>query len=808
MPSRPSTPPPKRSRPMPRTPGPDDSPRFSRLLSSVLGSPFLTTTDLPLQPDLMDLEMLDGRPTSPVPSVDFSIIDVDPEDPELQFASNTPVPGAYPIGRHGMSGVGFSRSTHYTDSFAWPSTSSAASFFQHHSESPHNPFKTILPRIWDVISSPGRGVLSFSPSTNISSPSRTPSPAPRLGSWYLADSPAQEPSIPSRAKGKGRAFFSRDGSSSDLGDMASYSELSPLDDEEGELIDDEACFIDVRAVTGIDILSLLPPELALHILLILCPPPLDYSDSAEKSRSTRNSLTLSADRDQAAALHAILACREVSHTWRRLASDNAVWRALFLSRWGIDLRRAGPISSDLRVSSGRSLGPTWNFDWGAKRPSSAYSRGSRSVKGKHPFATSKSPSNVIYTQAPHDRSLYFPSHRISFIRPPASLGPLAAAPLLLDWRLIYRERLELDRRWEGSTRVDHRRNSKSPFASLFVEDDEEMEMKENIKPWEPEVRKMEGHADSVYCVEFDSKHIITGSRDRTIRVWSLNTGQVVGTFQDAHNGSVLCLKFEKDWSLAAESGVGTENGGASASKGLLVSGSSDCTICVWEMEVGGHLPNGERAIRAEVRATLEGHDGGVLDIRMDDKWIVSCSKDASIRVWDRQTLNLTRVMRGHEGPVNAIGLQHDRVVSASGDGKLILWDITNGERIRTFEGHDRGLACIEFKDNFIVSGSNDCKIKVWDPWTGECLRTLAGHDGLVRALSFDPKSGRLVSVSYDKTVKVWDLRTGKLVREFKKMHSSHIFDVKFDATRIVTTSHDHKVVELDFSAGLDASLFI
>lgn len=160
--------------------------------------------------------------------------------------------------------------------------------------------------------------------------------------------------------------------------------------------------------------------------------------------------------------------------------------------------------------------------------------------------------------------------------------------------------------------------------------------------------------------------------------------------------------------------------------------------------------------------------------------VIFSSKDASIRVWDRQTLSLSRVLRGHEGPVNAIGLQRDRVVSASGDGKLILWDVANGERIRTFEGHDRGLACVEFKvrihvflspsggfdillkDDFIVSGSNDCKIKIWDPWTGECLRTLSGHEGLVRALCFDPKIGRLVSVSYDKTIKVWDFRQGPL----------------------------------------------
>ena len=102
----------------------------------------------------------------------------------------------------------------------------------------------------------------------------------------------------------------------------------------------------------------------------------------------------------------------------------------------------------------------------------------------------------------------------------------------------------------------------------------------------------------------------------------------------------------------------------------------------------------------------------------------------------------------------------------------------------------------------IVSGSNDCKIKDWCASTGECLQTLVGHEALVRALSFDLRSGHLVSASYDKTVKLWDLRTGtlrfhahlscfltihigKLLREFKGTHTSHIFDVKFDVARIV-----------------------
>lgn len=156
---------------------------------------------------------------------------------------------------------------------------------------------------------------------------------------------------------------------------------------------------------------------------------------------------------------------------------------------------------------------------------------------------------------------------------------------------------------------------------------------------------------------------------------------------------------------------------------------------------------------------------------------------------------------------------------------MILWDTESGDRIRTFEGHDRGLACIDFKvrsslpvfvhspfiscrlqDDYIVSGSNDCKIKVWSVSSGQCIRTLPGHNSLVRALAFDPRSGKLVSASYDKTVKVWNMHSGmsprpiltwllgpgltspmlgKLVREFKNIHTSHIFDVQFDVTKVV-----------------------
>ncbi|KAG1752207.1 WD40 repeat-like protein [Suillus lakei] len=338
---------------------------------------------------------------------------------------------------------------------------------------------------------------------------------------------------------------------------------------------------------------------------------------------------------------------------------------------------------------------------------------------------------------------------------------------------------------------------------------------------EPRVMRIEGHGDSVYCLDFDSRRIITGSRDRTIKVWCIRTGECLATFE-AHLGSVLCLKFEKDFdakrsfsrrSFSRGAGSNGEEEGDDAneganeggeeeeeSHGMMVSGSSDCTVRVWDL----YAKNRGSSIRADVRAILRGHSGGVLDLRMDENWIVSCSKDALINVYCRSTLTLHAVLQGHEGPVNAIGLEGGRVVSASGDGRMMLWDAASGRCERVFEGHERGLACIEFKDDLILSGSNDCTIKLWRASTGECLHTFAGHTLLVRALCFDPKTGYVVSASYDRSVRVWEL-----VREFRDLHASHIFDVKFDVGRIVSTSHDQKIVVLDFTNGIEgAEIFV
>ncbi|PWW73377.1 WD40 repeat-like protein [Tuber magnatum] len=306
---------------------------------------------------------------------------------------------------------------------------------------------------------------------------------------------------------------------------------------------------------------------------------------------------------------------------------------------------------------------------------------------------------------------------------------------------------------------------------------------------------LKGHTDSIYCVQFDDKKIITGSRDKTIRIWDISTGECIRVLgqnsrlsssppvangdiatphmgsSDYHRASVLCLQFDHE---------------------ILVSGSSDYTCIVWSVHTYTPLMR------------LAHHTAGVLDVCFDKKYIVSCSKDTSVCIWDRRTGRLFRQLTGHRGPVNAVAIRGNLIVSASGDALIKLWNVDTGRCIRDFTGHNRGLACVQFSEDArtIVSGGNDQDIRIWDAASGECIRTLAGHQSLVRTLHLDSRNRRIISGSYDQSVKVWDLDSGKLVLDIQRFHSTWILSAKADYRRIISTSQDNRTLMLDFTTGM------
>ncbi|KAI7882531.1 WD40 repeat-like protein [Lichtheimia hyalospora FSU 10163] len=316
----------------------------------------------------------------------------------------------------------------------------------------------------------------------------------------------------------------------------------------------------------------------------------------------------------------------------------------------------------------------------------------------------------------------------------------------INWRRLYRNRYLIDRRWrEGKYKI-------------------------RTFPHDGSVCYM--HLEAIYCIQFDDDKIVSGSRDRTIKLWNMRTGAHIDTL-NGHQASVLCLQYDDRY---------------------MFSGSSDANIIQWEW-------NGKSYDRIR---TLTGHAESVLNLKFHGNRLVSCSKDRTVRIWDLETGTTLRVLRGHRAAVNAVQFCGNQVVSASGDRTIKLWNMETGECLRTFDSHSRGIACVEFDQDRIVSGSSDQTIKIWDANTGACLQTLVGHTDLVRTLQMNINADRIISGSYDGSLRIWSLSQARHLRSLDGQPSDgRVLNLQYDFARIVCCSNLAKIVKYDFAYGID-----
>ena len=60
------------------------------------------------------------------------------------------------------------------------------------------------------------------------------------------------------------------------------------------------------------------------------------------------------------------------------------------------------------------------------------------------------------------------------------------------------------------------------------------------------VRTFEGHTGGISCVQFDGGRIVSGSHDKTIKVWNVKTNSPWSVITLAgHSGEVRCLHLGK-----------------------------------------------------------------------------------------------------------------------------------------------------------------------------------------------------------------------------------------------------------------------
>lgn len=253
------------------------------------------------------------------------------------------------------------------------------------------------------------------------------------------------------------------------------------------------------------------------------------------------------------------------------------------------------------------------------------------------------------------------------------MGPTGVVvPSTRPWKLVYCERLAIERNWRRGTCV----------ATV-----------------------LSGHTDSITCLQVaeDLPHpafpvLMTGSWDRSVRIWNLETGKEVGVLR-GHTRGVRALQFD-------------------ALK--LVTGSMDSTLKIWNWRTG------------ECMRTLRGHRDAVICLTYDKQLLVSGSGDSTIRVWDFGTGEV-QTLRGHTEWVNSVAIwdsnaecapvPSDKNAASGSDPGIPGAPTTNPE-----------LARASSKGKFLFSASDDTTIRVWDLYTRQCVRVLSGHVAQVQSL--------------------------------------------------------------------------
>lgn len=287
---------------------------------------------------------------------------------------------------------------------------------------------------------------------------------------------------------------------------------------------------------------------------------------------------------------------------------------------------------------------------------------------------------------------------------------------------------------------------------------------------------LEGHEEGIWACSItpDGRRLISASRDRTLRVWDLHSGEALAVLR-GHEGDVRGCAVMPDGRR-------------------VVSASEDKTLKIWDLETGRAL------------ATLNGHEARVMAcaVTPDGLRIVSASSDRTLRIWDPGTGEALAVLRGHEAAVRNCAVTPDgrRVVSASPDGFLKIWSMETGEVLATLQGSSESKAsrcpCAVSPDGTRVIVATGDGLQAWDLETLESSATFRGfaRDALACVVTLDCQ--HLVAACGDRTLRMWELATGKEVAILPVERFGH-FDIVLacaltpDGQSVVNASWDRSL---------------
>ncbi|MCP3803502.1 helix-turn-helix domain-containing protein [Allokutzneria sp. A3M-2-11 16] len=244
----------------------------------------------------------------------------------------------------------------------------------------------------------------------------------------------------------------------------------------------------------------------------------------------------------------------------------------------------------------------------------------------------------------------------------------------------------------------------------------------------------------------DGRTLVTGSGDRTARVWDVS---------DILRPRELAALRHAEGLRSVALGAG----------GRLLATTESRSVVLWDM---GNPASPSRVATlgepARIRSAVLDPAGGT---------VVTAGEDGMMRLWDvadpRSPTRLATV-RGEVGWLSSLAFSHDGKWLAAGGRQVRLWDVGDPRAPRpagVLGEHGDAVAAIAFSpDRRTAATANfDHKVRLWDiadPERPRNLATLTDHSGIVWSVAFSP-DGRTMASTGDGT-RLWDVTDPSRVR--------------------------------------------
>jgi len=215
------------------------------------------------------------------------------------------------------------------------------------------------------------------------------------------------------------------------------------------------------------------------------------------------------------------------------------------------------------------------------------------------------------------------------------------------------------------------------------------------------IQRYANHTMAVYSLDqIDSDTMVSGSGDKTIRIWRISTGETLQTIKFS-----VAVNVVRVFSVDSKQIV----------CGLL--GSSN-NLQVYNYETG------------QLIRTLIGHSNSVFSIEMlSGQFMASGGFDKNVIIWDLFSYSIKYTLTGHNSVVFCVKrLSSNLIATSDGIGKINVWNWLTSGRIFNLIGHTSTLYLNSldlYDEQTLISGSLDRTVKFWNITNGTLIRSIS-----------------------------------------------------------------------------------